>query len=135
DGSPGTSFEGVEIAGGDSVYVFVEATLGPGGVNTPFIIEDHILFRTNGNEQRVLLTAWGQDAHFFRPDRSIQGLPRFSIIAGLDDNGNSICETVTWTNDKPYVIYGYAAVDSCSTLRIEPGVRVYVHGGGGLWVY
>jgi len=138
DGSPGTRFEGVEIPGGDSVYVFVEATLGPGGVNTPFIIEDQILFRTNGNEQRVLLTAWGQDAHFIFPGPdSIQSpnLPPFRIIAGRDANGQEICETVTWTNDKPYVIYGYAAVDSCSTLRIEPGVRVYVHGGGGLWIY
>ncbi|MBL8001297.1 MAG: hypothetical protein JNL05_04980 [Flavobacteriales bacterium] len=135
DGASGLSFEDVEILGEDSIYIFVEATLGVGGVNTPFIIEDHILFNTNGSQQSVLLTAWGQDAHFFRPDRSIPGLPAFSIIAGEDDNGNSICETVTWPNDKPYVIYGYAVVDSCSTLLIDPGVRVYVHGGGGLWVY
>lgn len=135
DGASGLSFEDVEILGEDSIFVFVEATLGAGGVNTPFIIEDHILFNTNGNEQQVLLTAWGQDAHFYRPDRAIPGLPPFSIIAGEDDNGDTVCESVTWPNDKPYVIYGYAVVDSCSTLIIEPGVRVYVHGGGGLWVY
>ena len=135
DGASGLSFEGVEILAGDSVFVFVEATLGPGGVNTPFIIEDNILFVTNGTEQRVLLVAWGQDAHFFYPNRNIQGLPPFRIIAGVDDQGNAICETVTWPNDKPYVIFGYAVVDSCSTLRIDPGVRVHVHGGGGLWIY
>ena len=46
-----------------------------------------------------------------------------------------ICETVHWTNDKPYVIFGYAVVDSCCKLIIDPGVKVYFHGGGGLWVY
>lgn len=136
DGASGTTFNDVEILGGDSIYVFVEAELGPGGASTPFVIEDHIVFNTNGTEQRVLLAAWGQDAHFYRPDRSIPGFPPFSIVAGgLDENGVPICETVTWANDKPHVIYGYAVVDSCSTLLIDPGVRVYVHGGGGLWVY
>jgi hypothetical protein len=121
---------------GDSIYVFVEATLGPGGVNTPFVLEDHIRFQVNGNQQQVTLNAWGQDAHFFRPDQHVQGFPDFSYIAGgYDSLGNQICETVHWTNDKPYVIYGYGVVDSCCTLIIDPGVRVYFHGGGGLWVY
>ena len=136
DGSSGLSFSDVEIPGGDSIYIFVEATLGAGGVNTPFIIEDHILFSTNGNEQQVTLNAWGQNAHYFRPDNHVQGFPAFSYIAGgYDSLGNQICETVHWTNDLPYVIYGYAVVDSCCTLIIDPGVKVYFHGGGGLWVY
>lgn len=136
DGASGISFDDVEILGGDSIYVFVEATLGPGGTSTPFIIEDNILFNTNGNEQPVKLVAWGQDAHFIRPDRNIPGLPPFSYIAGWDEElDTNVCETIIWPNDKPYVIYGYGVIDSCSTLIIEPGVRVYVHGGGGLWVY
>ncbi|MBP8822908.1 MAG: hypothetical protein KBH07_04645 [Flavobacteriales bacterium] len=136
DGSSGLSFSQVEIPAGDSIFVFVEATLGPGGVNTPFVIEDHIRFTTNGHEQRVALNAWGQDAHFFRPDNVVQGLPPFSYIAGgYDSGGNQICEDVQWVNDKPYVIFGYAVVDSCCSLAIDPGVRVYFHGGGGLWVY
>jgi hypothetical protein len=136
DGSPGTSFTGVEIAGGDSLYIFVEATLGAGGSNTPFVVEDHVLFNTNGSEQQVTLQAWGQNAHFFYPDQHVQGFPAFSYIAGgYDSLGNQICETVHWTNDKPYVIMGYGVVDSCCTLIIDPGVRVYFHGGGGLWVY
>ena len=136
DGASGVAFNDVEILGGDSIFVFVEATLGAGGVNTPFIIEDHILFNTNGNEQEVLLVAWGQDAHFFYPDQFIPGLPAFSYIAGgFDQNGQQICETVQWPNDKPYVIYGYGVVDSCSKLIIDPGVKVYMHGGAGLWIY
>lgn len=137
DGVPGTSFSDVEILGGDSVFVFVEATLGPGGVNTPFVLTDHVVFNTNGTEQKVLLEAWGQDAHFIRPDNFLNGLPPFSyVVGGFDENGNQICgQTAIWTNDKPYVIYGYAVVDSCNALIIEEGVRVYVHNGGGLWVY
>lgn len=137
DGASGTSFSDVEILGGDSVYVFVEANLGPGGSNTPFVITDRVLFNTNGTEQSVLLEAWGQNAHFIRPDNFLNGLPPFSYIAGgFDENGNQICgETVTWVNDKPYVIYGYGVVDSCNTLIIGEGVRIYMHGGAGLWVY
>ncbi len=145
DGSSGISFQDVEILAGDSVFVFVEATLGPGGVNTPFILEDHILFNTNGNEQTVLLLAWGQDAHFHYPDQFLQGFPPFSyIVGGLDENGEQVCgETVTWVNDKPHVIYGYAVVDGfngegvpCGNrLIIEAGTRIHVHGGGGLWVF
>lgn len=135
DGAAGVNFQDVEILGGDSIYVFVEASLDQTGQGTPLIHEDHVVFLTNGTEQKVKLVAWGQDAHYFRPDNFPSGLPAYSIIAGLDDLGNSICETVTWPNDKPYVIYGYAVVDSCSKLIIDPGVRVHVHGGGGLWIY
>ncbi|HEY0975988.1 MAG TPA: hypothetical protein VGE21_00850 [Flavobacteriales bacterium] len=134
DGASGLSFSDVEILGGDSMYVFVEATLDQNNASNPLVIEDHIVFNTNGNEQKVLLVAWGQDAHFFRPDRTFSNIA-YSIIAGLDETGNSICETVEWVNDKPYVLYGYGVVDSCSTLIIQPGVRVYLHGGSGLWVY
>jgi hypothetical protein len=136
DGVSGTSFTNVEILGGDSVFVFVEATLDQANTNNPLIIEDRILFSTNGNQQQVQLVAWGQNAHYYFPQYFRPGLPPFGILAGgIDANGNTICETVTWTNDKPYVIYGYAAVDSCSTLIIEPGVRIHVHAGGGFWIY
>ncbi|MFN3876582.1 MAG: hypothetical protein ACK4L7_11810, partial [Flavobacteriales bacterium] len=128
DGSPGLRFQQVEIAGRDSIYVFVEATLDQSGQNTPLIHEDNIVFLNNGSEQRVKLVAWGQDAHYYRPTNFPEGLPPYSIIAGEG-------ETVHWANDKPYVIYGYAAVDSLGTLVIDPGVRVHVHGGGGLWIY
>ena len=139
DGASGTAFSNVEILGGDSIYIFVEATLNQNNANNPFIIEDHILLNTNGNEQSVLLLAWGQDAIFYRPGPDsiqIPGFPRYGYIAGgYDQNGNQICETVHWTNEKPIVILGYGVVDSCCHLIIDPGVKVYFHGGAGLWVY
>ena len=141
DGATGTAFTEVEVLGGDSLYVFVEATLGPGGVNTPFIIEDRILFNTNGTEQEVRLMAWGQDALFYpnpnAPVQSIQDFPQFSYIAGgYDQNGVQICgQNVIWTAEKPIVLLNYGVVDSCNSLTIEAGARIYVHGGAGLWVY
>lgn len=141
DGSSGLVFNGVEILGEDSAYVFVEATLDANNTNNPLLIEDRILFTTNGNEQEVKLLAWGQDALFYpNPDaplQSVQGFPAFSYIAGgFDSMGNQICgQNVVWTAEKPIVLLNYGVVDSCNTLTIEPGARIYVHGGAGLWVY
>jgi len=125
DGSAGTTFNNVEILGHDSIYIFVEITPNDNNPTNPFIFEDHILLTTNGNEQKVLLVAWGQDAHFFHPDHAGGGFPNYSIIP---------CGA-HWINDKPYVIYGYAVVDSLCTLIIDAGVKVYFHGGAGLWIY
>lgn len=121
DGASGTGFQDVEILGGDSIFIFVEATLGENNASNPFIIEDHILLNTNGNQQEVLLLAWGQDAYFHKPAPG--------SLLGILPCGDH------WLNDKPHVIYGIAAVDSACTLTIDPGVKVYVHNGGRLWIY
>ncbi|MCB0795207.1 MAG: hypothetical protein KDB88_10765 [Flavobacteriales bacterium] len=141
DGTSGISFEDVEILGGDSIYVFVEVLPGASGVNTPFVVEDLVQFNTNGVEQEVLLQVWGQDALFYpNPDAPLNvvpGFPPFSyIVGGFDQNGNQICgEQEIWTAEKPIVLLNYAVVDSCNSLNIEPGARIYVHNGAGLWVY
>ncbi len=121
DGASGIAFDDVEILGGDSVFIFVEATLNGNNPNNPFIIEDHVLLNTNGNEQSVLLLAWGQDAYFHKPDEG-------SYVGILPCDAH-------WMNDKPHVIYGICAVDSSCSLIIDAGVKVYVHGGGRLWIY
>src|SRR5690606_9653960 len=41
---------------------------------------------------------------------------------------------LTFTKDKPYVIYGYAAVGENKTLTIEAGARVHFHANSGLLV-
>ena len=138
DGLSGVQFPAVEILGKDSIFVFVEVTLDQNNQSNPLVVEDRILFNTNGNEQEVRLMAWGQDAHYHLPgppEDQIQGLPTFGYLAGGLENGSQICETVIWTNDKPHVIFGYGVVDSCSTLIMQAGTRVHVHGGGGMWIY
>ena len=125
DGVPGVSFSNIEIPRKDSLFVFVEVTVDPNDVNSPMMILDSIIFETNGNMQDVDLVAVGQDVWLHTPDTIIQGLPPFSIIP---------CNDV-WVNDKPHLIYGYTVVDSACSLTIQAGVRVYLHNGGGLWIY
>ena len=41
---------------------------------------------------------------------------------------------LTFTNEKPYVIYGYAAVGDGKTLNINPGARIHFHADSGLLI-
>jgi hypothetical protein len=110
DGTPTVSTGNILLRGGDSMYVFVDVNVDPNSSNSPLMIEDSIQFVTNGNHQRVVLNAVGQDAYFHY-------------------NEYLNCNEV-WTNDKPHVIYGYAVIPQCCTLTMQPGTRVYVHHNG-----
>lgn len=120
DGVPGKELTDVEIRANDSIYVFAEVTIDPNQPLSvsPFVVEDRILFETNGNLQDVLLEAWGQNANYF-PSRFFKGVP---VVLGCNN------QTITWNDPKPYVIYGEVFVDSC-TINIPAGTRIYVHGG------
>lgn len=113
DGIPGDLREDLEIRGKDSVYVFVEVTIDPNDDQMPYVIEDSVVFLTNGNRQSVLLVAWGQNANFF--------------------SGQRICDEV-WEDNLPYVIYNYIQVDSGCTLTIREGCRVHFHANSGILV-
>lgn len=127
DGKPATSARNLELEGNDSIYIFVEVTVDPTNSNNPLIITDSVVFINKGKMQDVKLVAWGQDAHFIVPDKKIGSLP-YRIVAAEN-------ETVEWKNDKPYVVYGYAVVDSVGLLRIGKGTRIHFHNNSGLWVY
>ena len=60
DGFLGPEAKEIEIRGGDSIWVFVEVTVDPDQDITasPFVIEENLIFETNGNTQEVLLEAW-----------------------------------------------------------------------------
>lgn len=124
DGVPTTEIQDIEIPANDSIYIFIKVTVDPNNSNSPLVINDSILFNTNGNLQKVQLVAWGQDAYYHTPNLPIDK-PWYSVI-----DRNSI-----WTNDKPHVIYGYAVVDSASTLTIQEGSKIHFHKNGVLWVY
>ncbi len=106
DGITGNEARDIEIPPKDSLYIFVEVTVNPTGQNQPMVIQDSIIFNTNGKEQDVDLVAYGQDVHLFR---------------------KAIIGSQTWTADKPYLIYDYLAVDSLETLTIEAGTQIYLH--------
>ena len=128
DGEPGISVDNVELKGEDSLFIFIRTTIDPTNENNPFVVEDDLRFLTNGNEQTVKLEAWGQNAHYIVADTYTPGFPEYKIIADS-------LETVHWTNEKPYVVYGYAVINSYGTLIIDPGTRVYFHANSGLWAY
>ena len=113
DGQKGTKLENIELFANDSLYAFVEVTLDLNGGTLPLIVEDSIRFKTNGKDQYVKLAVWGQDAYFHYKD----------VNEGI------------WPNDKPHVIYGYAAVDSAKTLTIQAGTDIFLHKNSILYVY
>lgn len=126
DGESGSEFYNKIIPANDSLYTFLNVTIDPDDQLTPFIVEDSIEFITNGNTQMIKLVAWGQNAHYIVADHQSTSFPAYKIVAdSLDD--------IHWYNDLPYVIYGYALVNSYGTLHIHEGTHVYVHSGGGLW--
>ncbi|NOU48772.1 MAG: hypothetical protein HOO86_17160 [Bacteroidales bacterium] len=128
DGTPGLAFENIEIAANDSLFVFVRATIDPLNVDNPFVVEDDLVFLINGNIQKVKLIAWGQDANYIIADQIVKKFPKFKIVADS-------LQTVHWTAGKPYVVYGYALIDSYGELIIDEGARVYFHDKSGLWAF
>lgn len=126
DGEVGNEFHDKIIPANDSLYTFMNVTIDPTDGALPFVVEDSLLFVTNGNQQMIKLVAWGQNAHYIVADRYISGFPKFKVVADS-------LETTHWYDDLPYVIYGHALINSYGTLHIHEGARIYVHGGGGLW--
>lgn len=132
DGVSGTHAENIKIAANDSLYIFVEATVNPlSGSNSPFLITDSLLFRTNGTLQDVDLVAYGQNAHFYTPHDNL------FFIEGKDTTNykyHSISEPTTWSNDLPHVIYGYVIIEPQAELTIEAGAQIYFHKNSGILV-
>lgn len=133
NGTPGKYFSNVEIGANDSIWIFVEVTVDPNNLNTPLIVEDAIIFNTNGHVQNLPLTAYGQDAHFYPSSNCGEQKSRCTPLFKLKDcNGTS--NSLHWINDKPYVIDGYAILDSGYTLTVDPGVRIHFNTNSGLIV-
>ena len=132
DGVSGSSISNTEILAGDSLYVFVQVTVNPTNALSPLLVKDSIIFETNGNIQIVNLTAIGRNVYLQKPDHfPTNGLPPYSIIG----SSSGPCNTTYWTNDKPHLIFGYAVVDSCCKLIMNPGTQVYLNKYAVLWVY
>ncbi|MBU3713968.1 MAG: hypothetical protein FGM46_03375 [Ferruginibacter sp.] len=107
NGVPGNESANINLAGEDSLYVFVSVSINPNNNNTPFIVKDSIEILCNGNKQYLQLEAYGQNAHFLR--------------------NKTITENTVWKNDLPYVIIGNFFVEKDVTLTIEAGCKIYLH--------
>jgi hypothetical protein len=113
DGVPGREFREKVLRGGDSIYVFVETTIDPLDSDSPLLVEDSIVFNTNGNLQNVKLISWGQDVNVIRGE---------------------VFQTRTLTAGKPYLVYDYLMVDTGHVLTLEAGVRFHFNKGARLMV-
>lgn len=129
DGDNDIEFFDKVIPANDSLFTFLRVTIDPNDLNTPFVVEDELEFVTNGNTQTIKLIAWGQNATYIVADKvvNIGGVPYpYHIVADS-------LETTVWTAERPYVIYGYALINSYGTLRIEEGTHIYCHQDGGIF--
>ena len=131
DGTPGNNQNNIDIPAKDSLFIFIEVTIDPLNINTPYILSDSLVFTTGENKQDVNLIAWGQDAYFHTADTF--GL----IINGIDTTRfyyHLLDCSESWTNDKPHVIYGYAIVNPGDVLTINEGCNIYLHKNSGILV-
>jgi hypothetical protein len=145
DGIAGKTFENVEILSKDSLFIFVETTLdiqSASSSRTQFLYTDAIKFDVGSNEQEVKLVTLIQDAIFIYPSRDtatkiIETL-LFNIGGEIIDSGiqGRVLQPneLNFTNEKPYVIYGFAVVPNGETLTIDAGARVHFHDNSGLMV-
>lgn len=114
DGDTGTIFKNISIPAKDSIYVFVEVTINPNATNLPFVLFDSVSIKSEQKLQRVILQAYGQNAHFF--------------------DGDTIQTNTLWTNDLPYVILNTLSIGKTAKLTIDAGCKVYFGGGAALLV-
>ncbi|MGJ5643167.1 hypothetical protein [Formosa sp. S-31] len=144
DGIPGKSFENIEILAKDSMYVFIETTIDYNdfkNTENTYLYTDQIAFDSGANQQTIELVTLVQDATFIYPSKDNDGLiETLSVEVNgevLESNiqGRYLTdEELTFTNEKPYVIYGYAAVDNTKTLTINAGARLHFHANSGLFI-
>ena len=141
-GTDGKIFNNVDLLAKDSLYIFIETTANIADANpTDFLYTDQIQFDSGDNLQNVELVTLIQDAVFLYPKRFANGTTETLPIGNekidgfyLDENDPVNGNELQFTNEKPYVIYGYAAVPSNKTATFEAGTRVHFHANSGLIV-
>ena len=115
DGIKGNQFSDIEIAGEDSLYIFVEATLPQQDNADIRLIKDSILFQLNGIRQEVKLQAYAQDAFTFR--------------------GKVIEKDTLITSQRPILIYDSISIAPDVHLTLAAGTRLYFHGKAGMQIH
>ena len=139
-GNQGKLFENVTLLAKDSLYIFIETTADVADASpTDFLYTDQILFDSGDNLQKVELVTLIQDAIFLYPKKFTDGTTETLPVGGdeiygfyLDEDDPIHGNELKFTNKKPYVIYGYAAVPIGKTVTFEAGSRVHFHEDSGL---
>jgi hypothetical protein len=97
----------LQLDGRDSISIYAKVTINPTSASLPFIVEDSIVFLTNGNTQAIPLAAYGQNANFI--------------------NEETITGNKTWSKVLPYVVYKSLTIAENATLNIAAGATVLFH--------
>jgi len=143
----GKFFEDIELLAKDSLFIFIETTIDietlP-NLDNQFLYTDRILFDSGADQQDVDLVTLVKDAVFIFPARDATSGIIETLTFDVDGDGTPDETTLqgrfledaelTFTNEKPYVIYGYAGVDTGKTLTMEAGTRVHFHNDSGILV-
>ncbi|ULC58456.1 hypothetical protein MBM09_11045 [Flaviramulus sp. BrNp1-15] len=149
----GKIFENIEMLAKDSLFILIETTIDTNNQPTlekQFLETDVIEFDTGSNLQKVELVTLIKDAILIYPNRSTIVDPETQEIVHVIETltlniGGELVETelqgrellpeeLTFTNNKPYVIYGFVTVPSNETLTIEAGSRIHFHDNSGIIV-
>ena len=145
DGTAGKNFNNIEVLAKDSLFIFIESTIDIKNFTNPngtYLYTDQIEFDAGSNLQKVELVTLVQDAVFIYPDRD----NTTKVVETLTlDIGGELVETelqgrellpteLTFTKEKPFVIYGFATVPNGETLTIEAGSRLHFHENSGIIV-
>jgi len=142
DGVAGKTFADIPLMAKDSLYIFIETTTNILDKNLNELLYTDILeFGKGSSIQQVPLVTLVKDAIFLYPKNSVDD-QKESVLIGSDANGNEIIvpgfelkpEQLQFTNDKPYVIYGFAVIPEQQRLNIDAGARVYFHENSGIYV-
>ncbi|MFD1014935.1 hypothetical protein [Winogradskyella rapida] len=141
----GKFFEDVELLANDSLYIFIETTIDIttlGALENQFLYTDRILFDAGNHQQDIDVVTLVKDAVFIYPSKDeITGtietlsfdIDGDGVIDDTTTQGRFLTdEELTFTNEKPYVIYGYAGVNPGKTLTMEAGARVHFHADSGI---
>ncbi len=143
----GKFFEDVELLANDSLFIFIETTIDIETLSNSdiqFLYTDKILFDSGSNQQDVDLVTLVKDAVFIYPNRDETTGIIETLTFDVDGDGTPDETTLqgrfladdelTFTDEKPYVIYGYVGVDAGKTLTMEAGTRVHFHADSGIIV-
>ncbi|WP_027137386.1 hypothetical protein [Gaetbulibacter saemankumensis] len=145
DGIAGKVFENIQIQANDSLFIFVESTIDINNFPNPngeYLYTDKIEFDTGSKLQDVDLITLVKDAVFIYPDRDETTKVIETLKINIDGETTEtnlqgrelLPEELHFTNEKPYVIYGFIAVPSNETLSIDAGARLHFHENSGIIV-
>lgn len=116
DGHGGADISDLEVAGADSLFMFVDVTVDPHDSDSPVLVRDSVIFSLeSGAVQKIYLEAYGQDIIVLR--------------------GKVFDEDTALSAGRPYVIYDSLVVAAGRTLQLGAGTVLCFHSGAYLGVH